>query len=106
MTREVILQFTAVKQTGTKKVMKTDTVFYSCLRGMKNIFSVSTIFNHRLNSLAISKFNFICSIADAVLKEISDSANLKEKDITDAIGAVINNATDWEGHRQVRKKKN
>ena len=38
MTREVVLMFTSVKQTGEKKVFKDQTTFYTCIRGTENFF--------------------------------------------------------------------
>ncbi|KAK0076206.1 hypothetical protein PV325_005748 [Microctonus aethiopoides] len=76
MARELILQFTAVKKTGDKNVLK-ETVFYSSIRD-----TIDT--EYKLNQ---------------------ELAPLKEKQFHDAIGQVIICPKDWNGGRNNRQNK-
>ncbi|KAK0174953.1 hypothetical protein PV327_008741 [Microctonus hyperodae] len=76
MDRDLILQFTAVKKTGNKRVFK-ETTFYASIRDTINT-------EYKMNK---------------------ESTLLKEKQLHDAIGHVINCAKDWTGGRINREKK-
>ncbi|XP_043266988.1 uncharacterized protein [Venturia canescens] len=74
ISRDIVVQFTAVKNTGRKQVLS-KTKFFSCVQ-----------------DVVIAKF------------ASDEKKSVSVKDFEQAVGRVINNAKDWDGNRAIRQK--